>query len=851
MPFVLPFDDDSGGITDLSHMNHKPAGVLGPVTVNDQGHFVAGGERIRFWGVNITANSSFPSHDNAEKVAARLAKFGVNVVRFHHMDFGWSGMNVPSLIDYPQGNSRNLHPGNLDRLDYFIYQLRKNGIYVNLNLLNSRYFYPSDGLPADVSQLDWKESHVLGFVNADFRDLEKEYARQLLSHTNPYTGLSYLEDPAIVMVEINNENSLFQQYYDGVVDQWPTVFRDELVTHWNTWLTARYSSTGEMEEAWGAIDEAPGAEMLSDGNFADGASGWNVEQHGGAQVTTQAGEFNGRQGLRWQVVQAGTDNWHAQLNQGGLSFVEGQLYTLQFSARADSPVTMNAALQQHYDPWEVFDSRPFALNSSWQDFEMQIVAPVSDSNLRINFNGFGNQQVSVYLADVSLRAGGSLGQLPAGESLEAGNVGGNLRTAGYPLGRSLDWAAFLRDLEYDYWGDMYHYVKDDLGYQGLVAGTTIMNSPPSAQALFDFADGHAYWQHPAFPGEPWDPVNWRVNNQSMVNTLANTVRNLSRERLHGLPFTVSEYQHSSPNTYSSEGPILIGAYAALQDWDGIMMFAYDASGNDNWGVGYVDNFFSMTAHPTKMANMQIGAYLFRRGDVSVAEEVVLMNFDEQVELNILATQGSGWNVANASHLGVPNDLPLRHRLALDLTGESGLDTPPAARSGPVHEADTGELRWDLSQSGAGVVTVNTPRSKAVVGFADGRAQQLGNVRIAVADSIQGWATVALSASEGSFDQPEQSAHLLLVTTGLMENTNMQWTSEARDSVGNQWGTSPTLVEVIAATIDLPFAAERTRVWALDETGQRAGELPVVSEGAGSRLQLTGDGGSLWYEIAVE
>ncbi len=45
-PFSLPADAVTEGVTDLSFLNDKPANE--PVTVRD-GHFYAGGKRIRFW----------------------------------------------------------------------------------------------------------------------------------------------------------------------------------------------------------------------------------------------------------------------------------------------------------------------------------------------------------------------------------------------------------------------------------------------------------------------------------------------------------------------------------------------------------------------------------------------------------------------------------------------------------------------------------------------------------------------------------------------------------------------------------------------------------------------------------
>ena len=849
VPFVLPYDDASPGITDLAGLNHKPAGKFGSLVVNDDGHFALNGERVRFIGVNITAGSAFPSQDDAVGIARRLAKFGVNLVRFHHMDNNFGGA---SLINYGAGTSRTFDASNLDKLDYFIAQLKAEGIYINLNLLNSREFRPADGLPESLGQLPWKQSHVLGFVDDTFRQLEKEYARLLLEHRNPYTGLTYAEDPAIAFVEINNENGIFHQYFDGAVDAWPEVFRDRLDLHWNTWLQSRYSSTEEAEAAWGAIDEPLGEEALTNPGFSGGTGAWNLEQHGGATAVAQSGTFDGRAGVALRVTRAGSADWQVQLNQGGLSLAAGQIYTLGFWARSPDAVSIQVSVQQNYDPWGTLLSRRYELSQSWQYFETTFVAGSADADARINFNGFGNQVAQVHLAEVSFKPGGSLGRLDADERIEEGTVSSHYRSQSYTAAREQDWAAFLRELETSYWDDMNTYVKTTLSYQGLTAGTAVMNSFPSAQKQFDFADAHAYWQHPVFPEAEWDAENWTVASGSMVNALNNTLSGLAKQRIQGIPFTVSEYQHASPNTYGSEGPLLVAAYGALQDWDGIMFFSYDAGPDGNWGAGYFHDFFSMNAHPTKMANLLMAANLFRRGDVSQAREAVIMNFAPQTELDILTHQGSAWNVASGAHLGVPNDLALIRRFALDVSSSpAGTTVPPAATSGPVYGSDTDELRWDMSVAGKGVVTVNTPRTKSVVGFIHNRDFVLGNVGIQVGSTLQDWATVSLTLQEGDFDEPDADAAMLLVTTGLVENTNMQWKDASRTSLGTRWGAAPSLIEVIPAVIDLPFATARTRAWALDETGQRRAELPVVDNAGKARLVLQQSAATLWYEVVVQ
>ena len=205
-PFVLPWDDATPSIANVSNWLDKPAGSHGFVVARD-GHLYEGEKRIRFFGVNFCFGASFPTHDAAEKIAARMAKFGINCVRFHHMD----GQPAPNGIFRP--DMRTLDPGQLDKLDYFIAQLKKNGIYADLNLHVSRT-YPGlprwEGMPSFDKGVDNFHPSMI--------DLQREYTRDLLTHTNAYTHTRYADEPAVALVEINNENALFHEWWSGALD---------------------------------------------------------------------------------------------------------------------------------------------------------------------------------------------------------------------------------------------------------------------------------------------------------------------------------------------------------------------------------------------------------------------------------------------------------------------------------------------------------------------------------------------------------------------------------------------------------------------------------------------------------
>lgn len=158
--------------------------------------------------MNMSFTASTPSKEVARDVAAHLARFGVNCIRIHHLDW----RSPRGIIDSTKPDSRHLDPVLLDRLDNFVAELKKQGIYVNLNMNVARAFQPGDGVK-DADQLGFAKSVTL--FDPRIIELEKEYAKTLLTHHNPYTNTEYRNEPAVAMVELINENSLIESWKAG------------------------------------------------------------------------------------------------------------------------------------------------------------------------------------------------------------------------------------------------------------------------------------------------------------------------------------------------------------------------------------------------------------------------------------------------------------------------------------------------------------------------------------------------------------------------------------------------------------------------------------------------------------
>ncbi len=248
-PFLINHDG-AENVTDMSHLLDAPAGKHGFVR-NENGRFVTDAGIIRFNGTNLTGPANFPEYKDAERLAARLARFGINCVRLHYMDANYGNFRnekQQGIFTYDSTTQRNLDTDQLDKMDYMIAQFKEKGIYVNINLHVARKLDDRDGFTA-VNERPHLDKGVDNF-EPRMIELQKEYAKDILTHVNPYTKLSYIDDPCVAMIEINNENALFNQYHGGGIDMLPEPYSAELRSQWNRWLKNKYSTTGTLLKEW-------------------------------------------------------------------------------------------------------------------------------------------------------------------------------------------------------------------------------------------------------------------------------------------------------------------------------------------------------------------------------------------------------------------------------------------------------------------------------------------------------------------------------------------------------------------------------------------------------------------------
>ncbi|MHB8899970.1 MAG: hypothetical protein ACYC6Y_14580, partial [Thermoguttaceae bacterium] len=226
---------------DLRHLNETVAGEHGFIRLSDDGNrLVRGdGEPIRFWSgsdyawrIPFDDKNLLVSPTERESVAHHArwaAKRGVNMVRFHgHLPPKADRGGAP--VSREEINEIDLH-GAWTMVAAF----KKEGIYSTLS-------------PYWGSHTDNEGSWDLGFEGGNLtglvffyepvQEMYKGWLRRLYTEPNPYTGIALKDDPAVAIIQLQNEDSLLF-YTESQIQGKP---REQLVRMFGEFLRKKYGS---------------------------------------------------------------------------------------------------------------------------------------------------------------------------------------------------------------------------------------------------------------------------------------------------------------------------------------------------------------------------------------------------------------------------------------------------------------------------------------------------------------------------------------------------------------------------------------------------------------------------------
>ncbi len=240
---------DASALLDMRIFNDSEAGTQGRVVARgDDLVFEKSGKKVRFWGVTI-GDEVLLSKPELDYLARRLAKTGVNLVRFH----------LAGMFNQPKPLMEAVH--------YFVAALKKQGIYSDF-----LWFCTAGG---DLSGQF--------YFNPKYQEQYKGWARTLLGTVNPYTGIPLAKDPSVVSVELLDEDSLlwgtFKPYAGSLTEEPMHLLEGKFAE----WLKVRYGSLEKAAAAWGP-DKYPKGDDFAAGRvgfypaYLLGSADWAVAQ---------------------------------------------------------------------------------------------------------------------------------------------------------------------------------------------------------------------------------------------------------------------------------------------------------------------------------------------------------------------------------------------------------------------------------------------------------------------------------------------------------------------------------------------------------------------------------------------
>jgi hypothetical protein len=435
--------------------------------------------------------------------------------------------------------------------------------------------------------------------------------------------------------------------------------------------------------------------------------------------------------------------------------------------------------------------------------------------------------------------------------------------------------------------DWFNHAIRELGYPGLVTHYDWLNHL-GIQALRNrvpVISMHGYHAHPS----DFVSKGSKISQESAVAAANRLFCSMATTRYGNRPLLVTEYGQVFWNRYRYEEGLLIGAYAAFQDWDGLMAHASPV-------VPRIDSAirpFSVGQDPIGRASQVVAGFAHLRRDVTPSPhylEIPLQRahvFDavqharavsaDQAKLSLL----TGLGLAYPDEPLPPGLRPRKPDLRLPVFGTSetlvkeffsevievtGSDKPLLSavsalkKSGVLNQTNRTDPANGLFESDTGQLLLNAPsrQLRVITPRLEGACLDptatsgpvtLGQLTI---ESTSVPASVTAIAVD---DRPlVESRRILIVYATDALNSGMSFTSPERETLV-ELGKPPVLLRTGRLKVTLVgHHVVSMKAWALGLDGRR--NEAVGAEVRGDKLLLSLDSGRLkgitpFFEIAVE
>lgn len=425
--------------------------------------------------------------------------------------------------------------------------------------------------------------------------------------------------------------------------------------------------------------------------------------------------------------------------------------------------------------------------------------------------------------------------------------------------RDRDTARFLAEVQRDFYRKAYSYLKEDLGFQGLVSASNWQTASAKylgpidkwTNTCTDFMDRHGYFggRHVGEAAGYSIREGQRYKDRSalffrasdgMKEDYNNPLFDIAYA---GQPSVISEVGWTLPNRFRAEFPVLAAVYGTLQGSDAIFHFA---ANEPVWG-GLPRKFGLQT--PTQMGQYPATAFLFRQGLLKKAPAVVQLQLSVDDILNLKGTPvPAPQNFDELRSADIPPGGMMPVTNALDplafLVGSVKVDfltegephsqvmdlSPYLRRQEKKAKSLTGELEWDWDR---GLVTIHGPAAQGMTGF----LSKAGKVELpdVVLESPMEYGSILLVPLDG---QPLVNSGKILLQV-MSEERPHRWETADSDAEGlraiTNTGEPPLLIKELEGHVALKRKdAAGLKVTVLDVNGYPTGDS--FSHGEGISLQ---------------
>jgi len=772
---------------------YERAGERGRIRVED-GHFVdPDGNRFRIVGTTVRLTACFPDSAAAIRMAKRFRALGINTVQFMQMDYNW-WQPASFLVVGASSLEGGLHPENIKRFDWFVYQLKEHGIYTGIMLHSAWRPRPEDG----VRQWDSTGWGVRTPIYFDKRiqEIHRDIIRILLEHENPYTGSAYKDETALLYVMPFEDPSL-SVYWLYTKDVCPDNYAGSITigqehyalmdSLYQEFLIAKgYTIDAQINTAWRAWAESPD-EQVRNGDFEDpfDQAAWTFRANSGVgtQAVFQYSEVDpaaGTYSARVLIGDPGTSIAGAILTQTLTEAKNRHMYRLSMKLRTTPQAGTRRVQVYVYNsayPYEGLLTQLFEITDEWQEYAWDVVAKTSNDDSPILQIRMGLDNGDVYLDDVSFKEI-TIPGLRQGESIQGRTVK-RLPFVDYAISekRAKDQGEFYLSLQEQLFEDVRKLVRDTLGSEVLLSpGRRIYDARDRwAARNYDFFTYYEFRSSMlSFTDEATGGLSWAHSAQDLDNK----------------PYVITGLNYYFPRAHQAEGNLIIPAYAGMHDWDGVHFSYFSAvgrAGNDRSDSLSAWEFYDK---PHMLTLLPAISNMMRRGDVDTTEKILTITNKQDALDYPQHHSNTAYSIQNSAdgRMGLFRRIEVASELGeeesflpqLEISQLSG-DIDPSA-----YDGENGQIYFDATRD---LWRLISPRTMAVAGRMEGQIVTEQDV-IVEQVSTGAHTTVVLTSLTDSAIVASERNLLVIGSRGLNEGASFN----AENTLLELWGTGPMQLE---------------------------------------------------------